>query len=464
MMNTTDDSGFALIKNGNMSHFQIGIVALCMLIAGLDGFDVLVVAYTAPAISAEWHLGPTQIGMLLSAGLAGMGFGALFVAPLGDWLGRRPAVIICMLILCLGMFLSAITRSVEELALMRVITGLGIGGILANINIVVSEYSSNKRRALCISLMAMGYPIGATLGGLLSVNLINDHGWRSVYIFGGCVAALILPWILWQLPESLDFLWARRPHNALKKSNKILRAMHFEVIQALPPLAPSQQKQSGKYFSALLKPEIASRTVAASAVYFCVMMTSYFLLSWMPKMLTELGLSQATGISGSLLLNIGGMIGCLLFGFLAPKLGPRRLAAAFMIGLFITAIGFSLVPATAVALLVTSVAVGFCLYTSINTLYVLVPQVFPTTLRSTGTGLAMSVGRIGAVSGPFVAGMLMAKEWSRPAYILVLALPMLVAAISLIWLRQSYTPAFSKAAVNEDEVTSVPVAAELTRH
>ncbi|MNP21103.1 putative niacin/nicotinamide transporter NaiP [compost metagenome] len=241
--------------------------------------------------------------------------------------------------------------------------------------------------------------------------------------------------------------------------------MHLEEIQLLPPLPPSQKKHSGKYFSVLFKPEIASRTFAACAVYFCVMMTSYFLLSWMPKMLTELGLSQATGISGSLLLNIGGMAGCLLFGFLAPKFGPRCLAAAFMVGLFITAILFSLVPATAVVLLMTSVAVGFCLYTSINTLYVLVPQVFPTTLRSTGTGLAMSVGRIGAVSGPFVAGMLMAKEWSRPGYILVLALPMLVAAFSLIWLRQSSTPTFiDKSAPREDETPSVPVSAELTRH
>lgn len=436
MTNTTTAS-YQHLKNGPMRRFQMGIIAICMLIAGLDGFDVLVVAYTAPAISADWNLGPTEIGLLLSSGLAGMGLGSLFVAPLGDKLGRRPVVIICMIILCLGMLVSSLTQSTAELALMRVITGLGIGGILANINILVSEYSSDKRRPLCISLMALGYPIGATLGGLLAVFLIEHHGWRSVYVFGGVAAAALLPAVLWLIPESLDYLWARRPANALAKSNSILQRLQLPPLDELPAHDTQAQEDNVKGYSALIRNQYAPGTLAACAVYFCVMLTAYFLLSWMPKMLTESGLSGSVGISGSLLMNLAGVCGCLLFGVFASRMGSRRLAAAFMIGLFGTAVTFAAVPASASALLVAALAVGFCLYTSINTLYVLVPQVFPTTLRSTGTGLAMTVGRLGAVAGPYIAGVLMTAGWSRPSYIFALAIPMLLAAACLSFLRPS---------------------------
>jgi MFS family permease len=148
-----------------MSRFQVAIVALCICIAGLDGFDVLVVAFTAPEIAKEWALNPAALGGLFSAGLAGMGFGALLIAPLGDKLGRRPTVLLCLVILVLGMFGASFARTLGELAALRFFTGLGIGGVLANINIVVAEYSSARRRDLCVALMSVGYPIGATLGG-----------------------------------------------------------------------------------------------------------------------------------------------------------------------------------------------------------------------------------------------------------------------------------------------------------
>jgi benzoate transport len=457
-MTNTTSAGYDRLINGPMGPFQISIVVLCILIAGLDGFDVLVVAYTAPAISADWNLGPGEVGMLLSAGLAGMGLGSLCVAPLGDRLGRRPTVILCMIILAVGMLMSSFTQTTAQLAFMRVVTGLGIGGILANINILVSEYASDKRRALCISMMALGYPIGATLGGLFSVYLIEHHGWRSVYVFGGIAAAGLLPAVLWLIPESLDYLWARRPKDALAKSNAVLHRLQLPKLDALPPLGAATVANTPTRYTDLLKAGYAPRTVAASALYFSVMLTAYFLLSWMPKMLTESGLSGSTGISGSMLMNIAGVCGCLLFGLLATQLGPRRFAAMFMIGLFITAMVFALTPPAASALLAAALAVGFCLYTSINALYVLVPQVFPTTLRSTGTGLAMTVGRVGAVSGPYFAGLLMTAGWARPGYILVLATPMLLAAISLLWLRPSTrsVPPNSSTAITRHPVMSSP--------
>ena len=430
----------AAIRDGDMTTFQVIVVTLCVLICALDGFDVLVVAFTAAAIAQDFGLDPTALGILFSAGLAGMGFGALFIGPLGDKLGRRSTVLLCLGILCTGMLASALTRNVTELALMRLFTGLGIGGVLANINIVVAEYASNRRRNLSISLMSLGYPIGATLGGAFSVFLIGEFGWRSVYVFGGLTALILVPAVLMFMPESIDYLIARRPANALDKVNRVMKRLGRPALSALPMPQRADETPNTSLFT-IFRPPYAMRTLAVCVAYFSVMMTCYFFLSWTPKVLTQLGLSVSGGISGSMLMNIGGVVGCLLFGFYARAIGTRRLAAAFMVGLFVTASIFGFVPATTTALLTATLAIGFCLYASINSMYAVVPPVFPATVRTTGTGVAMSVGRLGAVTGPATAGLLMSAGWDRPAYCLALAAPMLLAAASLYWVRNFETAA-----------------------
>jgi len=423
-----------LIREGDMSSFQVIVVTLCVLICALDGFDVLVVAFTAAAIAKDFNLDPTGLGILFSAGIAGMGFGALFIGPMGDKIGRRTTVLLCLAILCSGMLISSVTRDVTELAAMRFYTGLGIGGVLANINIVVAEYASNRRRNLSISLMSLGYPIGATLGGAFSVYLISAFGWRSVYVFGGLVALILVPAVIRFMPESLDYLIARRPAGALDKVNRVLARIGRPHLSALPAPKSAEEAPDTSLLT-IFRPPYAGRTLAVCIAYFCVMMTCYFFLSWTPKVLTQAGLSISGGISGSMLMNIGGAIGCLLFGFYARGIGTRRLVACFMVGLFVTASIFGFVPPTLTALLTAALAIGFCLYASINAMYAVVPPVFPATVRTTGTGLAMSVGRLGAVVGPALAGVLMSAGWDRPAYCLVLAAPMLVAAASLYWVR-----------------------------
>jgi predicted MFS family arabinose efflux permease len=359
---------------------------------------------------------------------------------MGDKIGRRSTVLLCLGILCTGMLISSITRDVTELALMRLYTGLGIGGVLANINIVVAEYASNRRRNLSISLMSLGYPIGATLGGAFSVYLISAFGWRSVYVFGGLVALILVPAVIRFMPESLDYLIARRPAGALDKVNRVLARIGRPPLSALPTPQRAEEAPDTSLLT-IFQPPYAGRTLAVCLAYFCVMMTCYFFLSWTPKVLTQSGLSMSGGISGSMLMNIGGVVGCLLFGFYARGIGTRRLAACFMVGLFVTASIFGFVPATTTALLTATLAIGFCLYASINSMYAVVPPVLPATVRTTGTGLAMSVGRLGAVVGPALAGMLMSAGWDRPAYCLVLAAPMLIAAASLYWVRNFDTVA-----------------------
>jgi len=429
-MNNTADATLHSIKDGKMSRYQIWIVVLCTFIAALDGFDVLVVAYTAPAISSEWSLAPTDLGILFGAGLAGMGVGALCVAPIGDLLGRRPTILLSLWLLLLGMGASAFAEGLTSLACMRLFTGVGIGAVLANVNIMVSEYSSARRKAICVSMMSVGYPIGATLGGLVAVNFIGAHGWRSVYLFGAAAAAVLLPLVWRVMPESLDYLFAKRPASALAQCNRILLRMERTPLERLPV---------GPRANAISEAAVSRRStrtlLCACGAYFAVMMTCYFLLSWTPQILTRSGLTQNIGISGSLLMNVGGIVGCLLYGLLSPRLGQRTLAAVVMVGLFVGAVLFAAMPQSLLPLLLTAVWVGVCLFSSINALYVLVPQSFPARFRSTGTGIAMSAGRVGAVAGPTIAGYLMAVGLDKTAYIAILALPMLAAAFLVLGLR-----------------------------
>ncbi|MCB1654534.1 MAG: MFS transporter, partial [Pseudomonadales bacterium] len=136
------------VDNGPMSRFQLLAIGICIVLNMIDGFDVLVMAFTAASVSAEWALNGAQIGLLLSAGLFGMAAGSLFIAPWADRIGRRPLILLCLVISGSGMLLSAMSQSPLQLALLRGLTGLGIGGILASSNVIASEYASKRWRGL----------------------------------------------------------------------------------------------------------------------------------------------------------------------------------------------------------------------------------------------------------------------------------------------------------------------------
>ena len=210
-----------VVDQGPMRGFQWVAIAVCVVLNMIDGFDVLVMAFTASSVAADWSLGGAQLGMLLSAGLLGMAAGSLFIAPWADRVGRRPLILLCLVISGSGMLLSALSQTPTQLALLRGLTGLGIGGILASSNVIASEYASKRWRGLAVSLQSTGYALGATFGGLLAVWLLSHWGWRSVFFAGGLMTfAAIVPVLLW-LPESLDFLLSRQPAKALERVNRL---------------------------------------------------------------------------------------------------------------------------------------------------------------------------------------------------------------------------------------------------
>ncbi|MBN6040213.1 MFS transporter [Amycolatopsis sp. 195334CR] len=439
---TTTRSLRELLDGSPMTRFQWGAVAVCVLLNTLDGFDVVVMAFTGKSVSAYWGLSGAQLGALLSAGLIGMGVGSMFIAPWADRFGRRPIVLGCLAIAGAGMVLSAASQSALQLGALRAVTGLGIGGILATSNVISAEYASARWRGLAVSLNSTGYALGATLGGLLTAVLIGGFGWRSVFLVGGVATLLSIPLVWWRLPESLDFLLVRRPKGALERVNTMLGRMGHSPLTSLParPDAPK-----GVGYRELLTARLRRNTLLLWVAFFGIMAGFYFVTSWTPTLLVEAGLSATAGITGGTLLNVGGMFGAALLGLLAARFALRQVlvgylvVAAVLLAVFIASIS-SLALAFTVAALI-GVVVNGC----VAGLYALTPTIYEPAIRTTGVGTGLAIGRAGAVLAPSIAGALLDSGWTAERLYVVNGGVFVVTAVLLLLVRSGRagaTPVF----------------------
>ena len=430
------------LREGSMTSFQVVVVIICVVLNMVDGFDVLAMSFTAPLVAREWGVDPATLGVLLSAGLVGMGTGAIFISPIADVMGRRTVVILSTIIMSLGMFASAATSNVLELGLCRFVTGLGIGGVLASGNTLLAEYAPTRWRDFTISMMVIGYPTGAIIGGSVFAYLVSEYGWRSAFLFGGAASTLMLPFIILYLPESLDFILTRRRENALAQVNDVLRRLGRVSLATLPTI--SREEAATKAVVGVIEPRYLKGTVLMTLSYFMLMFSFYFVLSWTPKNLVDLGFTVQQGIFALLMINLGGIVGGLLCGYGTRRLNARALTSWMLVALFFFIVGYGTVQTGVVPMMALAFLVGLGLMGVMAGLYIIVPHVYPPSVRNTGTGLAIGIGRIGAMVGPPLAGVLIAAGWERVAYYSVLALPVLISALAVryvVYFNEQAAPA-----------------------
>lgn len=430
-------AGVAMVGDGvalrTMSRFQWLAVAACVWLNVLDGFDVMVMSFTAAHVAGEWSLTGKQVGLALSAGLFGMAAGSLFLAPLADRFGRRVIILACLWIITLGMLWSGFSRSIWELVSLRMLTGVGIGGMLASVGVIAAEYSTPAKRTLVMSLYTIGYPIGATVGGIVAVWMIQWLGWRSVFVAGAALSLVTIPLVMRLLPESIDFLLERRPPQALARLNALLTRMSMQALSALPPKA--QAATSGGY-AQLFAPGLRWTSVLIAAAFFLQMFGTYFVLSWTPKLLVNAGMSAEQGITGGVLLNLGGVAGGAVFGWLSTRLGLRPLIVLFLFATSAALALFGLFSAELAVAFAIAIAIGFTLFGSMGGLYALAPAIYDASVRTTALGWAIGVGRIGAILSPLVVGVLVDAQWSAEHLYYLCAVPMGLAALTVLRLRQ----------------------------
>lgn len=392
------------INHTPMHRYQWLIVALAVVLNMLDGFDVLAIAFTAKSIQNELGLTGTQIGSLMSAGFIGMAIGSMGLAPFADKFGRRPLLIIATALSALGMLMTYFASTVEGIALSRLITGVGVGGILPCTNVIVSEYANQKWRGLAIAIYASGFGIGAMLGGLSAVILQDEFGFRSVFMTGAVLTGLALVAIIALLPESVSFLNQQQPSNAANRLTKIANKIGKTGDWRLPPL--SKQSKQTTAISQLFTSQQYKTTLLIWLAFIAVMSSFYFVSSWTPALLESSGLAKQQSQTVGMAISIGGAVGSLIFGFLVSHLSPRFTLMAFIALSSLAIIAFVFSPNLAIAL-AFAVLIGALINGCITGLYAINPTLYKPSFRSTGVGTAIGIGRLGSIASPILAGKLL---------------------------------------------------------
>ena len=421
-----------LIDEKPISGLQLRVILGCFALNMLDGFDVLAIAFSAPTLSQEWQLTPYVLGIIFSAGLIGMTLGAAFIAPFTDVIGRRAMILLSLTAIAISMALTGMTTNATQMIVMRVITGLGIGSILASLTSLTAEYTPARKRSLAVGFMQVGYPLGATVGGFAAVWLIQAYGWQAVFYFGSALsfAAALFTWLF--LPESMEFLSSRQPANALARINRILTRMGWSQLEAMPAAPRAVVKPSVR---SILTPDYRNWTLLLWCGFFTAFLTLYFLFSWVPKITVDAGLPVDRGIYIGTALNFGAFLGGTILGYLSDRFGVRPLIIWFFIGgvIFMVVFGFS--PPEVGLLLVLAFLIGFCVLGGFVGFYISAACLYPTEIRTTGVGWSIGAGRTGAIIGPYLGGVLIDMGYSTSVNFIVFAVPLVLACIAIYLLR-----------------------------
>lgn len=416
-----------------MGRLQVVAVVLCVLLYALDGFDVLSISFAAPGIAEEWAIDRAALGIVLSMELIGMIAGSLMLGDIADRIGRRPLILLCLVLMTIGMALAATAESIAILSSYRFFTGLGIGGMLATTNAMVAEYSNRKHRSLAVTLMAAGYPLGAIVGGSIVSVLLTSFDWRSVFVFGALITATFIPLVWFLLPESVAFLCQKKPEGALQRINKTLQRMGHATFSSLPVIENRSEKSGVRE---LFRPGMLKITILLTVAYFAHIATFYFIIKWVPKLVVDMGFDPPSAGSVLVWFNIGGLTGSLMFGFLTHWADLRRLVILVLLIGSVAVIAFGQGQSSLVQLSMAAAVGGFFTNAGVVGLYALLAQSYPTSVRAGGTGFSIGIGRGGAALGTILAGFLFVAGASLATVAAIMAMGSVVAAIALVFLGQ----------------------------
>jgi benzoate transport len=421
-----------VIDDGKVSSQQLLVVALCLLLNLLDGFDITAMAVVASPVAVELQLTPDRLGWIFSFALAGMMAGAMFLAPVSDLVGRRKVIIGSVGLVGFSIVLTANATSLAEFIVLRFISGIGVGAMLASQAALAAEYSPDKYRVLSVAAVTSGYPLGAMMTSVVAGFVLPEYGWRGMFWLGGALtlAMVTVAWLL--IPESLKYLFDRRPANALQRVNVILTKLKKDPLGSMPDVGAEDIDKNGglvsNMFKLLAKDHRAATLTLWTAFFLCIC-TVYFLMSWIPKLMEDSGYDPTVGRDAFFLFNLGGVIGIYLTGWLSTRWKLSNVVATL---LFISAIGmvvFALAPNELTLLMVLIFLIGIAQQGGFTGLYGTAAKIYPTGIRSTGIGWAIGLGRSGAVAGPAIAGYLIAGGLDMSANFFVFAVPTAVGGL-----------------------------------
>ena len=408
-----------------MSRLQWIVVSIAGLIIVLDGFDMLAIAFTAPALAQDLGLAMASLAAVFAAGTIGIVIGSFAVGPLADRYGRRWFLLGATLLFALSTLGPTLDLSSSHLIAYRLLTGLGLGAATPCAIALTAEYAPERHRSLLNNLMFAGFPVGGLLAGFATTVLLPQGGWRWVFYLGGAIPLLLLLPIGLLLPESVVFLarnnlWPERVRGLVRRIDPGVSADARTQYVVLEP------GRSNGGINALFTEGRAAGTVLLWVVFFSNLVVLLFLNSWLPALMTRTGMSFSAASAAATLMMAGGIGGGLSFGALIDRFGATRvLTTSFTLtALLVTLIGR--IPVAGISFLM--LAVGFGLVGGQLSINSLPARFYPTNIRSTGIGWALGVGNLGAVAGPMLGGAMMLYQFRVADMYTAAALPLLIAA------------------------------------
>jgi MFS transporter, AAHS family, 3-hydroxyphenylpropionic acid transporter len=390
---------------------KILIVFLCFWVAFFEGFDLQAPGIAAQGIAASFGLDQVQMGYVFSLGVFGMLFGAFFGGRVADYLGQKKVLMLSIAIFGVFMALTAIAPNVEVLYAARFFTGLGLGAAMPTMISVVGDEATEANRGKLNSLMYCGLPVGAIFVAGLAM-LITDIKWQTLFLIGGLTPLLLIPFMVF----------------ILKDKPRVEKQVSQEAVPGMVDVLFKQQQYKN--------------TLPLWVGFFFTLMINYILISWLPNLLMQQGLEKQQAFLVMLVFQVGAVVGTLGLGYLLDRLKLWQMAVIIYSGLFIAlALLFT---TTSVPLLIMAGIMGGMFSTGGQSiLYGISPIFYSGSGKVTGVGSAISLGRLGAMTGPLLTGKILALGLGTGG-ILMASLPAVVISAVAVTALSRYKATHSK--------------------
>jgi len=417
-----------LLDERGISGFHIQLITWSVLIALFDGYDIAAIALAAPHLVADWHVQRSALGPVLAASNIGVLFGSMIFGWIGDRYGRKTALIQSLLLFGILTWIAAYATNLNQLFWLRLIAGLGIGGVIPNM-IAINIESAPRRSRATMGLIATGLvPLGGALPGFVSAALVPHYGWPILFLIGGIVPVVIAILAFFWMPESIKYMSIRESHR--DKLTRLLErlAPGYRVPPGARFVIEDERQAPGVNPKYLFGDGLAVITPLLWLIFALNLMGFFFVLLWTPTLLTAAKLPPATAALAVAALQVGGTVGTLaLIGWIRHR-QFQAIAILFLIAVpVVGSIGYIGLNGSEAMLLLASFLAGACVLGVQSGINVCGALVYPTSLRALGSGWQLGIGRLGSIVGPLVGALFVALPVDR--LYLWSALPFLLGAV-----------------------------------
>jgi AAHS family benzoate transporter-like MFS transporter len=414
----------------------VWVVSLATFGLIFDGYDLVVYGVVVPIFlkdpSQLGEVTPAVAGTLGSYALLGMLFGALLAGSVGDILGRRRVMLTAYAWFSIGMLITALTSTTTTFGVMRFLTGLGIGALIATTGALVAEVAPPGKKNLCNAITYSGVPLGSLLGALLAILLLDSIGWRGMFMVGALPIFTLLPLAVLKMPESVSWLVAR---GQIGKA----RAISERTGMPMPDSVPQPEHAERAGFAGLFSRDFWFSTVLVGIMSGLAQFLNYYLNTWLPALMERSGFNAKGSLAFLLVLSGGAILGALTGSRFADRFGPKPIVAfSFLIGAVSIALLTLDLPLAVRLVFVAIVGLGTT-GTSIM-IYGLVANQFPTKMRGAAVAWAAGFGRLGGVSGPLLGGLLLAAGLTVNSSFYVLTGLALVGSVLTLMVPRAHRP------------------------